>query len=77
VTAEHDPDTLAGAGRAYQERGLTGQIRTADEFAELAFRGLELVEPGVVSVSDWRPDGDGPHPLPAEVSWDGGVARKP
>ena len=77
VTAEHDPDTLAGAGRAYQERGLTGQIRTADEFAELAFRGLDMVEPGVVSVCDWRPDGDGLRPLPAEVTWDGGVARKP
>ena len=49
----------------------------ADEFAEVAFRGLEMVEPGVVSVSDWRPDGDGPRPLPAEVTWDGGVARKP
>ena len=77
VTAEHDPDTLAGAGRAYRERGLTGQIRTADEFAELAFRGLDMVEPGVVSVCDWRPDGDGLRPLPAEVTWDGGVARKP
>jgi S-adenosyl methyltransferase len=49
----------------------------ADEFAELAFHGLELVEPGVVSVSDWRPEDNGPRPLPAEVSWDGGVARKP
>ncbi len=64
VTAEHDPDTLAGAGRAYQERGLTGQIRTADEFAELAFRGLEMVEPGLVLVSEWRPVGTGPRPMP-------------
>jgi S-adenosyl methyltransferase len=30
-----------------------------------------------VSVCEWRPDGDGPRPLPAEVTWDGGVARKP
>jgi hypothetical protein len=77
VTAEHDPDTLAGAGRAYQERGLTGQIRTADEFAELAFRGLEMVEPGLALVSEWRPAGTGPRPMPMEVNAYGGVARKP
>ena len=77
VTAEHDPDTLAGAGRAYQERGLTGQIRTADEFAELAFRGLEMVDPGLTLVSEWRPRGTGPRPMPSEVNAYGGVARKP
>jgi hypothetical protein len=77
VTAEHDPDTLAGAGLAYQERGLTGQIRTADEFAELAFRGLEMVDPGLTLVSEWRPRGAGPRPMPSEVNAYGGVARKP
>ena len=77
VTAEHDPDTLAGAGRAYQERGLAGQIRSADEFAELAFRGLEMVEPGLTLVSEWRPRGTGPRPMPSEVNAYGGVARKP
>jgi len=77
VTAEHDPDTLAGAGRAYQERGLTGQIRTSEEFADLAFAGLEMVDPGVVVVSDWRPQGTGPRPLASEVNTYGGVARKP
>ena len=77
VTAEHDPDTLAGAGRAYRERGLTGQIRTADEFAELAFRGLDMVDPGLTLVSEWRPSGTGPRPMPSEVNTYGGVARKP
>jgi len=77
VTNEHDPDMLAGAGRAYQERGLIGQIRTSDEFANLAFRGLEMVDPGVVLVSDWRPQGAGPLPLASEVNTYGGVARKP
>jgi S-adenosyl methyltransferase len=77
VTNEHDPDMLAGAGRAYQERGLIAQIRTSDEFADLAFRGLEMVDPGVVLVSDWRPQGAGPRPLASEVNTYGGVARKP
>jgi hypothetical protein len=76
ATAEHDPDRGAAAARIYHERGIAFQFRVADEFAGLAFRGLDLVAPGVTSVSDWRPDDDGPHPLPAEVAWDGGVARK-
>ena len=77
VTDEHDPDTLAGAGRAYSERGLRGQIRTSEEFADLVFAGLEMVDPGVVVVSEWRPQGTGPRPLASEVNTYGGVARKP
>jgi hypothetical protein len=77
ATPEYFPDAGAEAARIYNERGIPFQFRLADEFAQVAFRGLEIVEPGVVSVSDWRPEGDGPRPLPAEVTWDGGVARKP
>jgi S-adenosyl methyltransferase len=77
ATPEYYPDGGAEAARIYNERGIPFQFRPADEFAQVAFRGLEIVEPGVVSVSDWRPEGDGPRPLPAEVTWDGGVARKP
>jgi S-adenosyl methyltransferase len=43
----------------------------------MAFTGLELVPPGVVLVSEWRPTGDSPRPAPAEVNIYGGVARKP
>jgi hypothetical protein len=77
ATEEYDPEGVAGAGRAYQARGLTGQLRTIEELADLAFRGLEMVDPGVVPVSEWRPDSGGPRPLPAEVSSNGGVGRKP
>jgi hypothetical protein len=39
--------------------------------------GLELVPPGVVPVSAWRPEeADGPTPPPAEVGYYGVVARK-
>ena len=39
------------------------------------FAGLELVDPGVVRVPEWRPDSDLAAASPA-VLW-GGVARKP
>ena len=56
---------------------MSAQWRDSDEFAQVAFTGLEMVPPGVVLVSEWRPDSDGPPPSPSEVSFYGGVARKP
>jgi len=77
LTTEHDPAATAAGQRAMQRAGIAMQKRDSDVFAELAFRGLELVPPGVVLVSEWRPDDSGPRPQPAEVSCYGGVGRKP
>jgi hypothetical protein len=76
-TAEHDPAAAAAAERVFREAGLSFHLRDTDDFARLAFPGLELVPPGVVLVSEWRPEDAGPRPTPAEVGWYGGVARKP
>jgi SAM-dependent methyltransferase len=75
VTPEHDPEGVGGLEHTYTQSGIPAQVRTADEFAALAFRGLELVDPGVVLVSEWRRP-PGPRPVPAEVSWYGGIGRK-
>jgi hypothetical protein len=51
--------------------------RPREEFAAL-FDGLELVEPGVVPVSQWRDDDEPrPRPDPADIAMFAGVARKP
>jgi hypothetical protein len=76
ITMEHNPDGLAAGQRAYRGAGVSAQARDSAHFAELAFAGLDLMPPGVVLVSEWRPDDDGPRPSPAEVSFYGGVARK-
>jgi len=76
VTPEHDPAGVTGLVRAYQQGGIPAQARTADDFAELAFSGLEMIDPGLVLVSEWRPAGIGPRPLPSEVNWYGGIGRK-
>ncbi|PSL02463.1 S-adenosyl methyltransferase [Haloactinopolyspora alba] len=55
----------------------TGRFRTRDEIAAY-FPGLEFVEPGLVSLTDWRPDGPPPQEVePARRLMLGGVARKP
>jgi hypothetical protein len=77
ITLEHDPVGVGGGQRMYHKAGLPMNARDADEFASLAFSGLELVPPGVVLVSEWRPDSKAPRPSAAEVSCYGGVARKP
>jgi S-adenosyl methyltransferase len=59
-----------------QGAGIAMQKRASDDFARLAFTGLDLVPPGVVLVSEWRRSTSGPHPSPAEVNCYGAVARK-
>jgi O-methyltransferase involved in polyketide biosynthesis len=77
LTGEHDRDAWATIESDYRAAGMSAQWRDGDEFARVAFAGLEMVPPGVVLVSEWRPDLDEPRPSPAEVSFYGGVARKP
>jgi hypothetical protein len=76
LTMEHDTDPGASQ-RVLHGAGIAMQKRASDDFARLAFTGLELVPPGVVLVSEWRRAASGPHPSPAEVNCYGGVARKP
>jgi SAM-dependent methyltransferase len=75
VSPEHDPAGVNGLVRTYRAGGIPAQVRTAADFAALAFGGLEIIDPGVVLVSEWRRP-PGPRPLPEEVNWYGGVARK-
>ena len=77
MTLEHNPVAVGGAQQAYRDAGITMHARDADQFARLAFTGLKMMPPGVVLVSQWRRSATGPVPSAAEVSYYGGVARKP
>lgn len=72
-------DPASAILQAAMQKGL-GRVRfrTLGEIGEL-FAGLELLEPGVVLVPDWRPDPDTPgvaeHPVLGLAA--AGVARKP
>ena len=59
----------------YNESGAVPyNLRTVEEITAF-FDGLELVDPGVVSVQLWRPDATSP--APETIAEHGGLARKP
>jgi hypothetical protein len=63
------------AQSAYNESGAVPYIlRSVDEITAY-FDGLDLIEPGVVSVPHWRPDPGSP--AAAAIAEHGGLARKP
>jgi len=60
--------------RLYQRTPTPANFRSREQVAQL-LTGLDLVEPGIVPVADWRPDPDeGAKPLPVLLA---AVARMP
>jgi hypothetical protein len=72
-------DTNEAFSKAQQEYNASGAVpyvlRRPEQVPQF-FEGLELVEPGVVPASQWRPD-PGPLTGPQQVYAFGGVGRKP
>lgn len=78
ITSEHDPETIGAAAAVYrQATGMPDSSRSRARFEELAFtsQGLQVVEPGVTLVSEWR-DQDRPRPTASQVSCYGAVGKK-
>ncbi|MCX4473023.1 SAM-dependent methyltransferase [Micromonospora sp. NBC_01655] len=72
---DFNPEALAAATAAATQGGMTLVPRTRADVARF-FADWELVEPGVVPVMTWRPDGDPPADPNAAYYW-AGIARKP
>lgn len=78
ATKDFLPEPVAAV---YDRMLATGQTdiwpRERAEFGAL-FQGLDVVEPGVVAVNEWRTEAEeGPRPASADVSVYGAVARLP
>jgi hypothetical protein len=63
------------ANATNQAHNVEFRFRSHDEVSRF-FTGLELVEPGIVPVTQWRPDG-GPAAEPEDSNLWAGVGRKP
>ena len=65
VTADHlSSDAALQARAAYTGASAPGVPRSQEQIARF-FGGLEMVSPGLVNVSEWRPAHIGPAPCPA------------
>ena len=67
-------EAAARAARAYNDNVMTPQTRRSREEVARFFTGLDLVEPGLVQLSGWRPAAGN---LRAPTSGYAAVARKP
>ena len=85
LTGDFDPAAWEGVAAVYRRSGVTMQVRSRPDI-ERFFAGLDLVDPGLVSLPRWRPDpvdagqsdaDEASPPTDAAVSVYGGVARKP
>ncbi len=75
VTADLDPEGVRATAKAYARSSVKTAVRSGKEIAAF-FDGLEPVDPGLVMLSQWRPDeqvlaGDD------RIGIYGGVALKP
>ena len=75
VTADLDPEGMRATAKAYARSSVRTAVRSGKEIAAF-FDGLEPVDPGLVTLSRWRPDervlaGDD------RIGMFGGVALKP
>ncbi|GAB2848654.1 SAM-dependent methyltransferase [Streptomyces deserti] len=75
MTADFEPENVRRGIAAYAASGVTLVARSHTEMGRF-FEGLELVEPGIVSVKDWRPPADGEAEDEGPVSLYGGVGVK-
>ena len=80
LTGDFDPAAWEGVAAVYRRSGVTMQVRPLAA-VERFFTGLDLLDPGVVSLPRWRPDpndlGQPGQPTDAAVSVYGGLGRKP
>ena len=64
------PAVVEGAARLAESGGVPYILRSPDEIGSL-FDGLDMVEPGLVQITNWHPDGE-----PEWLDAYGAVARK-
>lgn len=73
---EEEAEALRRLVRFYEETSNPGQLRTVDEFRRF-FGDWQLVDPGLVYVTQWHPDGTSLFPEnPSGCRVIGGVGRK-
>lgn len=74
VTHDLDPERVKATAKVYDKSSVKAAPRSGEEI-EAFFDGLELLEPGMVVLTRWRPDGE-PDAKADRIGMYGGAARK-
>ncbi|GII76669.1 hypothetical protein Sru01_16510 [Sphaerisporangium rufum] len=72
--SDTDPDYVQALSTHNARKGVTPYTPRSPELIAGYFTGFDLVDPGVVPVTHWRPD---PWDTPRDIACAGGLARKP
>ncbi|MEU6735949.1 SAM-dependent methyltransferase [Streptomyces physcomitrii] len=75
-TEEYSPAAMRAMVEEWNRTSDNPRVNRSPEQLGAFFSGFEVLEPGLVPVSRWRPAPEGAQPPPAVSSF-GGVARKP
>jgi O-methyltransferase involved in polyketide biosynthesis len=75
-TEVYQPKAMRAMVEHWNETSDNPRTNRSPEQLARFFDGLDLLEPGLLSVAQWRPEQTDAH-LPTEVDSFGGVARKP
>jgi ABC-type Fe3+/spermidine/putrescine transport system ATPase subunit len=76
ATADFRPDAAHKAAAVYNQATSTATLRSHAQIAAL-FEGWELIDPGLVQVPLWRPEGKPPRPKELSKIWIyGGIGRR-
>jgi O-methyltransferase involved in polyketide biosynthesis len=75
LASDIEPKAVAEFGRKLRQHGVAQDAQRTRAQVTALFSGLDLLDPGVVPVSRWRPDTDAEAGA-VTILW-GGVARKP
>ncbi|GAB3824867.1 SAM-dependent methyltransferase [Dactylosporangium cerinum] len=70
------PEGVAAYEKMFAAGGTDVRARPKSTIEQYV-TGLDIVEPGIVPVSDWRPDASADRPVSADLQIYGMVARKP
>lgn len=75
LTTDFDPKMVEGTVQAYRQSGIEMEARDYDGVSHF-FRDLELLEPGIVAIENWYPEGER-SPAPEVTELPTGAARPP
>jgi S-adenosyl methyltransferase len=74
-TADFEPERAHSAVKGYRQASAPFVLRSHQEISSF-FDGFEVLEPGVVQIPWWRPDGEVPEDA-GKIWIYGGIGRKP